>query len=214
MNTEMTHNCPLCFSERTELFYQKTKNHYQCDQCMGIFMDEAQRLSPEDEFKRYNTHQNDVHDLRYQNFVSPITSSILRDFTSSDDGLDFGAGPGPVTSKILKDSGYNVALYDPFYHNDPSVLEKKYDYIACCEVIEHFYHPNKEFQLLKSLLNPNGKLYCMTCLYHDGINFDAWNYKNDLTHVFIYQAETTHWIKKNFGFSDVTIDNRLITFEM
>ena len=53
----------------------------------------------------------------------------------------------------------------------------------------------------------------MTYLYHDDINFDAWYYKNDPTHVFIYRAETIEWIKNHFGFSSVTIDHRLITFD-
>lgn len=213
MELKSSHNCPLCHSNNVVLFYQKVKSHYQCHQCMGIFLDPSQRLSPEEELKRYNIHQNDVHDIKYQNFVSPITSSIMSDFPTSSKGLDFGAGPGPVIAKVLQDNNYQVSLYDPFYHLSPELLEGKYDYIACCEVMEHFYYPDKEFLLLKNLLNPNGKLYCMTLLYHNDINFENWYYKNDPTHVFIYRAETIHWIKDHFGFSSVSIDNRLITFQ-
>jgi SAM-dependent methyltransferase len=213
MNTEFRQICPLCHSEETQLFYQKIKSFYQCQQCFGIFMDKNQRLTSADELNRYNIHQNDVHDLKYQNFVSPITSAIIRDFNTSHQGLDFGAGPGPVVTKVLRDHDYKVAMYDPFYHSHPKVLDAKYDYIACCEVIEHFYNPDNEFLRLKNLLRSNGKLYCMTYLYHDDINFDAWYYKNDPTHVFIYRAETIEWIKNHFGFSSVTIDHRLITFD-
>lgn len=214
MNTSFQQICPLCHSEETKLFHQKFKSFYECHQCSGIFMDKNQRLTPEDELKRYNTHQNDVHDLKYQNFVSPITKSIICDFSTSHRGLDFGAGPGPVITKVLHDHNYQMAMYDPFYHNHPNVLEKKYDYIACCEVMEHFYYPDKEFLRLKKLLNPNGKLYCMTNLYNEDINFATWYYKNDPTHVFIYRAETIDWIRNHFGFSSVKIDRRLITFEV
>jgi hypothetical protein len=79
-------------------------------------------------------------------------------------------------------------------------------------VIEHFYHPEKEFRLLKNLLQPNGRLYCMTHIYNPKIDFENWYYKNDPTHVFIYQEATLIWIKNNFNFASVTIDNRLISF--
>ncbi|WP_309597799.1 methyltransferase domain-containing protein [Flavobacterium oreochromis] len=84
--------------------------------------------------------------------------------------------------------------------------------MASCEVIEHFHHPKKEFQLLKELLVPKGKLYCMTHLYDSSIHFEKWYYKNDTTHVFIYQKETIEWIAKMLMFSDFTIKNRLIIF--
>ena len=136
----------------------------------------------------------------------------MRDFEPIHKGLDFGAGTGPVISKILQDNNFEIAQYDPFFHNHPELLKKRYDYIACCEVIEHFYNPRKEFQLLRNLLQPNGKLYCMTDIYDQTIDFEKWYYKNDPTHVFIYHKKTVEWIKDKFGFSDVTINDRLITF--
>ena len=78
--------------------------------------------------------------------------------------------------------------------------------------MEHFYHPKKEFELLSSLLQPKGKLYCMTDLWDKSIDFHKWYYKNDQTHVFIYHEETIRWIQKEIGFSKVTISERLITF--
>lgn len=114
---------------------------------------------------RYQKHNNDIEDDGYQQFVSPITLAIMRDFTQNHKGLDFGAGIGPVIFKILKDQGYMIRLYDPFFHNYPNLLKAQYDYIAVCEVIEHFHDPKKEFSLLKKLLRQNGKLYCMTNIY-------------------------------------------------
>ena len=52
----------------------------------------------------------------------------------------------------------------------------------------------------------------MTLIYHKGIDFENWFYKNDPTHVFLYQKETFHWIKNYFGFKKVIINNRLILF--
>ncbi len=208
----MKNYCPLCNSD-SEIFYQfKKRLYYQCNNCSGIFVDKNLIPNKEAEIKRYKEHKNDVNDENYQQFVSPITSAIMRDFSQEDKGLDFGAGTGPVISKVLKDNNFKISLYDPLFHNYPNILESQYNYIACCEVIEHFHNPPKEFNLLKKLLLENGKLYCMTSLYDKSIDFHNWNYKNDLTHVFIYHENTIHWIKKHFGFSKALIEGRLITF--
>lgn len=175
-------------------------------------MDINLRLALNEEKLRYKEHNNDVEDKNYQNFVSPITTAILKDFSSADKGLDFGAGTGPVISKVLNDNAFSIVQYDPFFHNFPDLLNARYNFIACCEVMEHFYNPKKEFGLLRSLLYPNGKLYCMTDLWDESIDFHEWYYKNDPTHVFIYTKETIHWIQKEFDFSDVTVDGRLVTF--
>jgi SAM-dependent methyltransferase len=137
----------------------------------------------------------------------------MKDFSQDSKGLDFGAGTGPVLSKVLQDNNYSIKMYDPFFHYHPELLDDKYDFIGSCEVIEHFHNPYNEFKLLKSLLNDKGKLYCMTEPYHDGIDFASWYYKNDPTHVFFYHQKTFEWIKMEFGFSSVSVKGRLITFE-
>ena len=204
--------CPLC-SSSSQIFYKNEHQlFHECNNCKGIFLEESLRLKTEDEKLRYETHNNDVFDIRYQNFVSPITKEILENFSEEHSGLDFGAGTGPVISKVLKDNNFRIKIYDPFFHKNPKLLEEKYDYIACCEVMEHFYSPNKEFELLKKILRKGGRLYCMTEIYNGSIDFSSWYYKNDPTHVFIYQKKTIEWIKNEFGFCDVSIKGRLVTF--
>lgn len=205
--------CSLCKS-KAELFFQnKNKEYYICSTCAAVTMNSDNFLSVEQEIIRYQEHHNDVTDIRYQTFVNPIVKEVLNDFNKEAFGLDFGCGTGPVISKLLRDQNYNVATYDPFFDNNVSALKKCYDFIVCCEVIEHFHNPLKEFKLLKSLLESHGKLYCMTDLYHPSIDFDKWYYKNDDTHVIFYQEKTFEWIKEQLGFSNVTNSNRLIVFE-
>ncbi len=208
----MQNICPLC-ENSSELFQKiESKKYYQCSHCFGIFLDANFLPSLEDEKIRYETHNNDVNDVRYQKFVSPITSRILQDFTKESSGLDFGAGTGPVISKVLEEKGFLIKSYDPIFHNFLELLEKTYDYIACCEVIEHFHHPKKEFQLLSNLLFPKGKLYCMTEMVTENIIFENWYYKNDPTHVFFYQEKTMEWIKNTYHFSEVSFHGRLTIF--
>jgi SAM-dependent methyltransferase len=204
--------CPLCQTKSALFINFKTRLYYECPTCKGIFMDPSQYMSFENEKKHYSHHNNDVDDKGYQNFVSPITSSILKDYTSKHKGLDFGAGTGSAISKILTDNHFQIWQYDPYFHNYPELLEAQYDYIACCEVVEHFHHPDKDFKLLHHLLLPKGRLFIMTHLYDPTIDFENWYYKNDTTHVFIYQKETMLFIKSTFEFADVQIQNRLIVF--
>ena len=173
----------------------------------------ADFLSPEQEKARYELHNNDVNDPKYQAFVAPVADDIKGNFNPEHEGLDFGCGTGPVITKLLRDEHYNIVTYDPFFCNDTGVLNSEYDYIVCCEVIEHFTHPAKEFMLLKSLLKPGGYLYCMTELFHEDLNFSQWYYKNDETHAFFYHHKAIQWIKTTFNFTDVIISGRLIKFK-
>jgi 2-polyprenyl-3-methyl-5-hydroxy-6-metoxy-1,4-benzoquinol methylase len=205
--------CPLC-ANNAVLFCGKP-NHifYECVNCNGIFRPKATYLSNELEKEHYEKHNNDINDIRYQNFVSPIVNAILKDFTSIDIGLDFGSGTGPVIAKMLTDKKFSVANYDLYFANDLSLLQNKYHFVSCCEVMEHFKNPLQEFQLLRNLLLPKGKLYCKTNIYSNQKPFEDWYYKDDPTHVFIYQKKTLEWISTNLKFSNVIIYDDVIVFE-
>lgn len=205
--------CSLCKSEITFTFLSKNREYYQCANCFAIGMHPNFFPSMEKEIIRYQSHNNDVNDIRYQNFVKPIVKNVLIDFRKTDLGLDFGCGTGPVITKLLLDQNYTVNTYDPFFDNNVDALNTTFNYIVCCEVIEHFHYPHKEFKLLKSLLKSGGKLYCMTDVYNENIDFENWYYKNDETHVFFFHKNTFEWLKTEFGFSKVTQENRLIIFE-
>lgn len=204
--------CPLCRAE-TRLFYDfKQRFYYQCTGCQAIIKDPASWPGREEEKRRYLEHLNEVGDLRFQRFVSPITESVRQHFTPQHQGLDFGAGHAPVITHVLAGQGYDIAAYDPLFFDRPALLEKQYDYICSCEVIEHFHRPAASFALLSQLLKPSGMLLCMTELYHETIDFHRWNYKNDPTHVFIYHIKTIRYIADKYGFSSFYIDGRLVVF--
>ena len=121
----MTNLCPLCKSTGTVFYQFKKRLYHQCNNCSGIFVDKTLIPNREEEMLRYQKHDNNIEDVGYQKFVSPITSAIMNDFTQNHKGLDFGAGTGPVISKILKDNGFQIKLYDPFFHNYPNLLGNK-----------------------------------------------------------------------------------------
>lgn len=205
-------NCPLCSTPVLHFYSHNHREFYFCSECFSVSLDSNNHLSAEEQKQHYGYHRNDANDKEYQKFVSPIVDSILKDFKPSHKGLDFGCGKDSSITKLLKEQNYEVASYDIFFANDPKVLKKTYDFIACCEVIEHFNNPKSEFERLFSLLNSDGKLYCMTELFSEKMNFDEWYYKNDPTHVFFYSEKTIGWIAQQFGFKDYTVKNRLIVF--
>jgi len=202
--------CTLCGSTPKPFSEVKGRKFLSCPSCNGILLNPIFFLSPEEEKKRYELHQNDVNDKGYQNFVSPIVEAIHSNYKSNDIGLDFGSGSGPIVKSLLAKIGYTIATYDPFFDPNHDVLRTKYNYIVCCEVMEHFYNPLREFTLLTSLLKKGGTLYCKTGLYQPNIDFDSWWYKNDPTHVFFYTKETLQWIKDKFGFTSLEIYKDLI----
>lgn len=202
--------CPLCFSN-TNLFskvHQRT--YHRCDNCDAIFLDRTFQLPPDQEKQRYLLHHNDVNDSGYQKFVSPIVEAVFKEQKPKSYGLDFGSGSGPVITKLLRDAQYTITTYDPIFDPNTTALLHKYEYITCCEVIEHFYNPAQEFELLSSLLQKQGTLYCKTHLFNSSLTFDSWWYKNDPTHVFFYTKKTLQWITQQFGFLEVVFYKDLI----
>ena len=205
--------CLLC-KESTTRQLELAPQFYHCISCSTVFRDSQFFISPEKEKERYLLHENDVANAQYQAFVSPIVTAVCNRFNPPSLGLDFGAGTGPVITELLRDKGYQMNLWDPFFHTDNSVLEQKYEFIVCCEVIEHFHNPTTEFQLMKRLLVPGGTLFCKTSLILKKISFEDWHYKNDPTHVIFYSEENLKWIQQHVGFSEVKIDEELLVFSL
>lgn len=206
----MMQPCPLCSGESANYYRHINRQFLQCSNCESVFLHPDDYLSEEAEKKHYLNHNNDPDDVRYQNFVAPIVKPILNDFKPEHSGLDFGSGTGSPIMKLLKDAGYGIVQYDLFFHNYPELLEKKYDYIACSETAEHFKEPYKEFQQLRNLLKPNGKLYIMTDRFDPNRDFGTWFYKTDHTHVFLYHAKAFEWIMNEFGFSSLEIEGKVV----
>ncbi len=207
--------CPLCTSEGSLLHTHQGRLYYLCSGCASVCMHPSSMLTAGEEQRRYELHNNDVDDPRYQKFVSPLVNLAAETCSPEQTGLDFGCGPGPVAAKLLRDAGYDIQLFDPFFHNDKQALEKTYHYIICCEVIEHFHNPRASFSLLRSLLKPGGNLFCRTSLFTDTIDFPTWYYKNDETHTFFYSPESVHYIAREFNFSAVRIlDDVMLHFSV
>jgi len=201
--------CRLCGSGAELIFHFRGRNYYRCGSCCIVLMGEEFFLSEEEEKLRYEQHNNDINDPGYREFTLPVVRAVESDFGKESIGLDFGSGTGPVITAVLREKGYSVETYDKFFDSDKSKLLKKYDYAVCCEVIEHFKHPEREFELLRSLIKPGGKLYCMTEMYDDEILRD-WYYMKDPTHTALYCKKTFEFMGCKYGFPETAFKGRLI----
>ncbi|WP_413113124.1 class I SAM-dependent methyltransferase [Thaumasiovibrio sp. DFM-14] len=204
--------CPLCEASHIEHFHQdKRRDYFQCQRCQLIYADPDCLLDPEQEKGVYDQHQNDSDDLGYRRFLSRVAEPLLARLPNGRwQGLDFGSGPGPTLSVMLEEAGHQMAIYDPYFAPERSVLARQYDFITCTEAIEHFYTPGKEWQQLLSMLKPGGWLGLMTKLALDIEAFARWHYKNDPTHVSFFSQATFRYLAKRDGLEVEFVGNDVI----
>lgn len=203
-------NCQLCHQVSHHFYRHNQREYYFCSSCFSIALDPHFFLSPKEEKAHYDCHQNDASDSGYRVFVKPITQAILKEQSRYAIGLDFGSGKDSSIVGVLTEHEYIITPFDPYYFPDTLLKKNHFDYITCCETVEHFQNPNASFQHLFDLLKPGGTLYIMTDLYSENIHFAEWYYKNDPTHVFFYHEKTFQWIEQHFGFEKLKIRKRLV----
>lgn len=198
-NNELSACCPLCLAEQTAIYFKdRQREYWSCLVCALIYVPACFHLTPSEERKRYDSHQNSASDPAYRSFLNRLMTPLLRYLQPGQQGLDFGCGPGPTLSVMLQERGYPMSVYDPFYANDASLLQKKYDFITCSEAIEHFKRPDQEWRRLLSLLVEGGTLAIMTQLHQLGCDFGRWYYKNDPTHICFFSRQTFEWLAKRY----------------
>ena len=198
------------------MFHQdKTRTYHRCPECFLIFVDRDDLLTPGEEKVRYDLHQNDPKDPRYRKHLNQLAQPLLaRLGPTSQNGLDFGSGPGPTLSLVLDEAGHHMTLYDPFYAPDDESLQKRYDFVTCTETMEHFHHPGEEWLLLTSLIKPGGWLGIMTSLINGPDSFPNWYYKDDDTHVCFYSEATFQFLATRDHLSVEIINDNVILFQI
>ncbi len=193
-------NCPLCASPEVNPFAElRGARYFRCAVCLLTFLAPEQRPSAEAELAHYGTHENDAADPRYRAFLDRLATPLAERLSPGAQGLDFGAGPAPALAEMLRERGFQVRVYDPFFAPDDEAFRGSYDFIACTETVEHFHAPAAELARLDAMLRPGGWLGVMTEMLEDDARFAGWRYARDPTHVCFYRAETMAWIAEHFG---------------
>ncbi|MFO8024560.1 class I SAM-dependent methyltransferase [Thiohalophilus sp.] len=212
MNTPETLTCPLC-RHCAELFCaDRRRRFYHCPQCDLISADPAAHLDRAGEKAVYDLHENDPADPRYRTFLAQLTEPLLGRLRPGMEGLDYGCGPGPTLSGMLREAGMVMHDYDPLYAPVENLLERTYDFVTCTEVVEHFYDPGEVWPQLAALVRPGGWLGVMTCLVTElePAVFRSWGYKGDPTHVSFYRPATFDWLGQTLDFSVEQVSERVV----
>ena len=102
---------------------------------------------------------------------------------------------------MMRERGFTMHDYDPFFANDESLLQRQYRFITCTEVIEHVHDPLTVLQTLDRMLLPGGVLGVMTGIVREGFDFRTWWYHRDVTHVRFFAFETFDWVRQKLGWS-------------
>ena len=203
--------CIVCKNQEAVDFKNiKQKRYWKCSYCEAIFLDKEFYLSSNDEYKHYLTHNNDVNDPRYKQFLSNLMLPLIERIKLNSIGLDYGCGPGPALSLMLREKGYQMFNYDPFFHSKKRSLLKKYDFICCTETVEHFHNPFDEFTRFNGLLNNGGIIGIMTNFHSEEKIFENWYYIKDPTHVVFYNKKTFQIIAKIFDWDSEFLGNNLV----
>lgn len=205
--------CPVCDDPYPDPFLSvDERDYWRCQRCLATFLAPAQWPSAITAAIQYGLHCNDPADPGYRAFLGRLADPLLARLPPAQQGLDYGCGPGPALAALLVEAGHHVALYDPLYRPDEAVLERRYAFITCTEVVEHFHHPGAEFARLHDLLLPGAWLGVMTRLQTDDRRFANWHYRRDPTHVVFYRAATLEFIARRFGWTSEILAPDVVLF--
>ncbi len=194
--------CPLCLGRNSTHFSNiAEKTYFRCGNCALTFLSPEHRLDPESERSRYLLHENNSDDPRYRDFLNRLAEPLVNLLPRGAAGLDYGSGPGPTLSVMLKEQGFPMSHYDPFFAPDPTPLEGLYDFITCTETIEHFFNPGSELNRLDGILKPGGILAVMTEMLDSDDRFGGWHYHREPTHVCFFKRQTMDWIALHQGWA-------------
>lgn len=193
-------DCPLCQTAGAKSYHSDRRREYlQCPVCMLVFVPPRYFLAPGAERAEYELHENDPGDPGYRRFLSRLVEPLAQRLATGACGLDFGCGPGPALAAMMRERGFEVALYDPFFFPDRAPLSRRWNFIAATEVVEHLHRPGDELAALWDMLQPGGILGVMTKLVLGPEAFARWHYKNDPTHVAFFSRATWSWWAERRG---------------
>lgn len=206
-------SCTVCGSRLIKPFYTSDSlKYWSCNLCETKFLDKEHYINKYAEKKRYLEHENSIEDEGYRAFLSKLVNPLKIKINRDSKGLDYGCGHGPALADIFIKDKYLMDLYDPFFFPNKEIFSKTYDFITCTETAEHFFNPNKEFDLLDTLLKKDGWLGVMTCFLTTNEAFDSWYYRRDPTHVVFYAEKTFEVIAKQRDWNCEIIAKDVVLF--
>lgn len=210
MSCQETTCCPLCSSPGSIYHRDRRRTYFQCSRCSLVFVHPGAFLSIEEEKAEYELHRNSPDDSGYRKFLSRMSIPMIERLSTGSRGLDFGCGPGPTLSLMFEEEGFPMAVFDPLFAADESVLNVEYDFVTSTEVVEHFRRPDQDLARMWRCVTPGGYLGIMTKLVAGPGAFAAWHYKNDDTHICFFSRDTFTWLAMQWHTKPVFVGNDVV----
>ena len=183
--------CTVCKNNKIEFFLNiENLDYWQCKLCKATMLNPIHHISSNKEKKHYLKHNNEIDDTRYRDFLTNLIEPLKDKICVNDIGLDYGCGYAPALADILKKDGFNIELYDPFFFKNENIFFRKFNFITCSEVVEHFFKPYEEFNKIDGLLAEKSWFAVMTSFMTEDYLFKNWYYRRDPTHVVFYKKIT------------------------
>ena len=209
--------CKICQSS-TSIIEDGKKElcYYRCLSCGFVSLDDKHRVDKEREKKQYDQHNNSLENEGYvQMFEEFIDLSISPYIKNIQTALDFGSGPTPVFSELLKRRGLEVDIYDIFYAPKKVYKDKSYDLISSTEVFEHLSKPLEVLELLTKHLNHQGYIALMTKFPpKEDKAFLNWWYRRDPTHIGFFTPKSFEIMAEKVGLKLLkTINSNIAVFQ-
>ena len=211
--------CPLCghsgkkssYETRTTfcIFGGGKIERYVCPACDLIFGPlKMLKLSPQQLQEEYE--QN--YSVFRESDTTPYELALFHAMKPEKDRiyLNYGAGGWNATSRKLREEGFQVYDYEPFapvQKNEWSITSKaglrnmKFDGIFSNDLIEHLQNPVEELCFMKSLLNPDGKMYHATGCYEYAFEYTRF-------HLFFFLGRSLQLLAQKSGL-EVKLTDRI-----
>lgn len=209
--------CKICHAPTTAIVdKKKLLTYYRCNSCGFIHLDDSLMVDRDREKAQYDQHNNSLDNEGYvQMFESFIDHAIMPFHQTIQKVLDFGSGPTPVFSTLLKQRGFEVDIYDLYYAPKKVYVDRYYDLITSTEVFEHLSKPLEALALLVKHLNPNGYIVLMTKFppQEDEV-FLNWWYRRDPTHISFFTPKSFEVMASKFGLKVLkTINDNVVILQ-
>ena len=205
--------CPICRSPVEQSLHDPglRRTYFACGACGFIFLASEDRLPLQLQKARYLRHENSLSEKGYRSFLdSFLRKTVIPYVEKGTRVLDFGSGPVPAFSWLLKQNGYRVDSFDPVFCPDYSWRKRRYGAVILVEVLEHLTDPVDTLSRLRDRLSPGGFL-CIRSSLHEGdlSRFESWWYRQDPTHVSFFSAASLQHLAAKLGFVVISIsENR------
>jgi tRNA pseudouridine65 synthase len=213
---DLRKNCPLCNSISIFPFHvEQQRNFSSCKNCGIVFQFVDELPQADVEQSRYETHNNDLQNPGYREFLTPLRDLIIKHSSLREsivEGLDYGCGPTTAMQELFAEAGINFSSWDPFFFPERPSHKNQFDLICASEVIEHFHNPLDSFADINDLLKPDAILGLQTNSLECPENFPGWWYARDLTHVSFYTETCFKWLAEYFNWTVLHLDQRYVIF--